>query len=75
MHDRDSTCLCGCLGAPMGTAVGRLVVEVRADRLCRFAALALRLALMRATDLRVGYDGCLRPRRLDDAAAGPRPMS
>jgi hypothetical protein len=32
--------------------VGRLVVEVRADRLCRFAAVR---ALMRATDLRDGH--------------------
>jgi YVTN family beta-propeller protein len=32
----------------VGSAVGRLVVEVRADLLCRFAAVR---ALMRATDL------------------------
>ena len=62
MNDRDSTACAGCLVARVGSAVGRLVVEVRADRLCRFAALR---ALMRATDLRVG--GCLRPRRLSDA--------
>lgn len=43
-------------------AVGWSVVEVRAERLCRVAVLALRRALMRATDLREG--GCLRPRRL-----------
>ncbi|MDT5348400.1 MAG: hypothetical protein QOH91_1687, partial [Mycobacterium sp.] len=48
----------GCLVANVGNAVGRLAVEVRADRLCRFAALR---ALMRATDLRDG--GCLRPGR------------
>ncbi len=46
-------------------AVGWLVVEIRAERLCRIAALDLRRALMRATDLRDG--GCLRPRRLVDA--------
>ena len=45
--------------AHVGIAVGRLVWEVRAERLCRLAALR---ALMRATDLREG--GCLRPRRL-----------
>ena len=66
MINRDSTACAGCLAAHVGSAVGRLVVEVRAERLCRFAALR---ALMRATDLRVG--GCLRPRRFD-AAAGPR---
>jgi hypothetical protein len=38
MNDRDPTFLCGCLVAHAGTAVGRLVVEVRADRLCRVAA-------------------------------------
>jgi hypothetical protein len=39
----------GCLvSAHADIAVGRLVVEVRADRLCRLAALR---ALMRATDL------------------------
>ena len=65
MNGRDSTYLCGCLVAHVGSAVGRLVVEVRADRLCRIAPLALRRALMRATDLRVG--GCLRPRRLSGA--------
>ena len=43
-------------------AVGWSVVEVRAERLCRILARALRRALMRATDLREG--GCLRPRRL-----------
>jgi hypothetical protein len=53
----------GCLVVHAASnAVGRLVVEVRAERLCRIAILALRLALMRATDLREG--GCLRPRRL-----------
>ncbi len=52
----------GCLVAHASTVVGRLVVEIRADRLCRLAALRV---LMRATDLRVG--GCLRPRRLSDA--------
>jgi hypothetical protein len=46
-------------------AVGWSVVEVRAERLCRIAALALRRALMHATDLREG--GCLRPRRFDEA--------
>jgi hypothetical protein len=56
----------------MCIAVGRLVVEVRADWLCRFAALALRRALMRATELRVGDDGYLRPRLLGGAATGPR---
>lgn len=43
-------------------AVGWSVVEVRAERLCRITGLALRRALMRATDLREG--GCLRPCRL-----------
>jgi hypothetical protein len=62
MNAVDSTCLAGCLVAHSGNAVDRLVVQVRADRLCRFAALR---ALIRATDLRVG--GCLRPRRLSDA--------
>jgi hypothetical protein len=46
-------------------AVGWSVVEVRAEQLCRIAALALRRALMRATDLREG--GCLRPRRFNEA--------
>lgn len=43
-------------------AVGWSVVEVCAERLCRITVLALRRALMRATDLREG--GCARPRRL-----------
>ena len=63
----DSSCHAGCLVAHRGNAVGRLVVDVRAERLCRFAALR---ALMRATDLRVG--GCLQPRRFDTAGAGSR---
>ena len=52
-----------CLVAHAANAVGWLVVEVRADRLCRFTAWR---ALMRATDLRDG--GCLRPRRLNGTA-------
>jgi hypothetical protein len=69
MNAVDSTTCADCLDSSHAAiAVGRLVVEVRADRLCRFAALR---ALMRATDLRVG--GCLRPRRFDNAAtAKPR---
>lgn len=54
----------GCLDRRVhaAIAVGWSVVEVCAERLCRIIVLALRLALMRATDLRAG--GCLRPRRL-----------
>jgi PPOX class F420-dependent enzyme/OxyR family protein len=50
------------IGVHAAIAVGWSVVEVCAERLCRITVLALRRALMRATDLREG--GCLRPRRL-----------
>src|SRR5947199_65879 len=50
------------IGAHAAIAMGWSVAEVCAERLCRIKVLALRLALMRATDLREG--GCLRPRRL-----------
>jgi len=63
MNCGDSPCQSAVsIAAYAAIAVGRWVVEVRADRLCRFAGLR---ALMRATDLRDG--GCLRPRRLIDA--------
>ena len=68
MNCGDSSCRpTVSIGVHAAIAVGWSVVEVRAERLCRIAALASRRALMRATDLREG--GCLRPRRLCAATA------
>lgn len=52
-------------------AVSWPVAEVLAERLCRIMVWLLRLALMRATDLREG--GCLRPYRWHAGAPADRP--
>jgi hypothetical protein len=66
----DSSCQSAVsIAAHAAIAVGGRVVEVCAEQLCRIMVLALRLALMRATDLREG--GCLRPRRLRANALRP----
>lgn len=52
-------------------AVSWPVAEALAERLCRIMVWLLRLALMRATDLREG--GCLRPYRWHAGAPADRP--